>query len=134
VHISVFKFPGLLMLGLALGWMAYRTNNLFVGALAHAANNGIIVIALYLIPDQIMSKANQSLVSTEELPAMQALVILLIVIPFLAAFLFLFQRITSNIFARGNAEHDVQAHIAEGMLPSSDMRQINDHTNDDLHD
>jgi membrane protease YdiL (CAAX protease family) len=134
VHISVFKFPGLLMLGLALGWMAYRTNNLFVGALAHAANNGFIVIALYLIPDQIMSKANQSLVSTEELPAMQALVILLIVIPFLAAFLFLFQRITSNIYARDNAEHDVQAHIAEGMQRSSDMWRSNDHPSNDLHE
>jgi len=134
VHGSVFKLPGLLMLGLALGWMAYRTNNLFVGALAHVANNGFIVIALYLVPDQILSKANQSLVATDELPAKQALVILLFVIPFLAAFIFLFQRITSNIFARDNAEHDVQAHIAEGMQRSSDMWKINDHTNDDLHD
>src|SRR5205823_4150164 len=33
VHGSLFKFPGLFLLGLALGWMAYRTNNLFVGSL-----------------------------------------------------------------------------------------------------
>ena len=112
VHASVFKFPGLLMLGLALGWMAYRTNNLLVGALAHAANNGFIVIALYLIPDQIASKANQSLVAADQLPAMQALEILLVIIPILAAFMFLFQRITLNISARDNAEHDVQACIA----------------------
>src|SRR5439155_13119523 len=41
VHGSAFKLPGLMVLGLALGWMAYRTNNLFVVSLGHAVNNGL---------------------------------------------------------------------------------------------
>jgi membrane protease YdiL (CAAX protease family) len=112
VHGSVFKFPGLLMLGLALGWMAYRTNNLLVGALAHAANNGFIVIALYLSPDQLASKANQSLISADELPAMDALLILIPASLVLAFLIYIFQRITSNIYARGNAERELQAQSA----------------------
>ena len=134
IHGSMFKLPGLLMLGLALGWMAYRTNNLFVGALAHAANNGFIVIALYLFPDQINSKANQSLVATDELPAMQALEILLFVVPFLALLLFLFQRTTSNLHSRDNSEHDVQQHIALAKQNGSGLWPLNDDPENGHHD
>src|SRR5437773_7560756 len=40
LHLSPLGFPGLLVIGLLLGWLAYRTCDLRVSALAHAFNNG----------------------------------------------------------------------------------------------
>jgi membrane protease YdiL (CAAX protease family) len=106
IHASVFKFPGLLALGLSLGWMAYRTNNLFVGSLGHAANNGLIVIALYLKPD-IGDTASSSLVGTAEMPVKDALELLAFSLPMLAVFVYLFHRATEAIDARHNADREI---------------------------
>jgi len=130
VHGSVFKFPGLLMLGLALGWMAYRTSNLLVGALAHAANNGFIVIALYFVADQISAKANQTIVSPDELPAMQALLIFIPAVLILALLIYYFHRVTSNLHSRDNAEHELQAHLASNSNHSDESWRNNDKYHD----
>ena len=108
VHASVFKFPGLLALGLALGWMTYRTNNLLVGGFGHALNNGAIVIALYLNP--IASDTSSSFVSGEFKPV-QALIALGFSLPILIGTIIAFNRMTANISARGNAEREIQSRI-----------------------
>lgn len=112
VHGSVFKFPGLLALGLALGWMTYRTNNLFTGALAHAINNGFIVVALYLNPEQFASKTSGNLVGTDELSGTDALMVLVPVIILMGFLLYFFNRITAPLHARGNAEREFEARLA----------------------
>src|SRR5205807_9485021 len=106
------KLPGLFALALALGWMAYRTNNIFTGALAHAVNNGSIVIALYLSP-QLSTNASSSLVGTEGLSGTEALAMLALVIPLLAGLLYWFKHVTAPISARGNAEHEMQERLAQ---------------------
>ena len=108
IHLSVFKFPGLLALGLALGWMAHRTNNLFVGSLGHAANNGIIVIALYLAPGLDSGASASSLIGTAEMPIVDALLMLGGSLPALAVLLYVFNRATENIQARHNAERECE--------------------------
>ena len=107
IHLSLFKLPGLLALGLALGWMAYRTNNLFVGSLGHAANNGIIVIALYLNPEVARDSANSTIVGNANLSAMDALLSLAISGPMLAILLYLFSRVTEHNTARFNSEREL---------------------------
>ncbi len=113
MHASLFKFPGLFALGLTLGWLTYRTNNLFTGMLAHAVNNGFIVIALYLMPEELSAKANSNLVSTGGLSGTDALLVLVPVIIGMALFLSLFNRITAPLQARRNAEHELQARLDE---------------------
>jgi membrane protease YdiL (CAAX protease family) len=108
IHLSVFKFPGLLALGGALGWMAHRTNNLFVGSLGHAANNGIIVIALYLAPGLDTGTSASSLIGTAEMPITDVLLMLGGSLPALAVLLYVFNRATENIEARHNAEREKQ--------------------------
>lgn len=112
VHGSLFKLPGLFALGLSLGWMTYRTNNLFTGGLAHALNNGFIVATLYFNPDQASAKSNETLVGTGGLSSWQALFALVVVMPILALFLFWFNRVTEHIQARGNAERELQVRLS----------------------
>ncbi len=107
IHASVFKFPGLLALGLALGWMAYRTNNLFVGSLGHAANNGFIVMALYMKPNLGDNSAANSLVGTGDMPVGDALAMLGFSLPILGLFLYWFHRATESIDARHNADREI---------------------------
>lgn len=109
VHGSLFKLPGLFVLGFTIGWMTYRTNNLFVGAVGHAINNGFIVAALYLSPEQISTQASAGLVGTEALSATDALWMLLLIIPVFALLLYFFARSTAALTARNNAEREVQA-------------------------
>ncbi|MDP4200161.1 MAG: CPBP family intramembrane metalloprotease [Bacteroidota bacterium] len=97
IHLSVFKFPGLLSLGLALGYMASRTNNLFVGSLGHAANNGIIVIALYLAPGLDTGASASSLIGTADMPMIDALLMLGGSLPALALLIYVFHRATEGI-------------------------------------
>jgi membrane protease YdiL (CAAX protease family) len=121
VHGSLFKLPGLFALGLALGWLTYRTNNLFAGGLAHALNNGFIVAALYLSPEQISTKANTNLVGTGGLSGMESLIALAMIIPLMVLFLFLFNRVTAHLQARGNAERALQARLAPPEFPAEGM-------------
>jgi membrane protease YdiL (CAAX protease family) len=126
MHASVFKFPGLFALGLTLGWLTYRTNNLFTGALAHITNNGFIVAALYLNPEQVSAKATESLVSTDELSGTDALIVLVPVIVVMALFLYLFNRITANLQSRGNAERELEARLAQENSSDTEFL-MNDH-------
>ncbi len=114
VHASLFKLPGLFMLGITLAWLAYRTSNLFVGALAHATNNGVIVLALYLYPDATQSTSS-NLVSVDQLSATDALLMLVPVLPVLVGLAYLFHRITNPLQARHNAELEVQAWNADSI-------------------
>jgi membrane protease YdiL (CAAX protease family) len=107
IHLSLFKLPGLLALGLALGWMTYRTNNLFVGSLGHAANNGIIVIALYLNPETAKGSTNSTLVGNTNLSSTEALTTLAVFVPILALLLYLFARSTEHCMARFNSEREL---------------------------
>ena len=128
MHASVFKFPGLFALGLTLGWLTYRTNNLFTGALAHVANNGFIVIALYLNPEEISTSVNGSVVTADALSGTDALVLLAIALIGMILFLSLFNRITAPLQARGNAERELEARLMEeNTFPT-------EHTNDFLED
>src|SRR5665213_667639 len=120
VHASVFKLPGLFVLGFTIGWMTYRTNNLLVGAVGHAVNNGFIVAALYLSPEQLSSHASAGLVGTEELSATDAGWMLLLIIPVLAVLLYFYARATRALRARGNAEREVQAHLWDTNLDYAD--------------
>ena len=107
IHASVFKFPGLLALGLSLGWMAYRTNNLFVGSLGHAVNNGMIVMALYLAPSA--AGVGTLEVGVEKRSLSDALGLLAASAPFLLLSTYLFNRVTAGMTARDNATHEIAA-------------------------
>lgn len=113
IHLSVFKLPGLLALGLALGYMALRTNNLFAGSLGHAANNGLIVMALYLKPDLGDTSATSSLVGSGSMTTSEALLMLAGSLPSLLLLLYAFQRVTRDTYARHSFE-------AEQTHPSSE--------------
>jgi membrane protease YdiL (CAAX protease family) len=49
VHGSYLGFLSRAVLGFVLGWMYYRTGNLWLSITAHATNNAIAVTALYLM-------------------------------------------------------------------------------------
>lgn len=38
-HLDLFRFPGMLLASLAMGWLAWRTGSLWPGVVAHAVNN-----------------------------------------------------------------------------------------------
>ncbi len=116
MHASLFKFPGLLTLGLTLGWLTYRTNNLFTGAVGHVVNNGFIVAAFYLNPDEVTANASSSLAGTGEVSGTDALTLLALLIPIFVLFLYLFNRITAPLQARGNAERELKARLNEENL------------------
>jgi len=48
VHFSYLGFLSRFALGFVLGWMFYRTGNLWLNIIAHAANNAIALTALYI--------------------------------------------------------------------------------------
>ncbi|MDP4235438.1 MAG: CPBP family intramembrane metalloprotease [Bacteroidota bacterium] len=101
LHASPLEFPGLLAIGLALGWLAYRTCDLRVSALAHAFNNGAIVVMAFLLKDE---KTVESLTGTNAMPLSDTLSVLAVSIPLLLGLLYIFQRLTEPIEARGNAD------------------------------
>jgi membrane protease YdiL (CAAX protease family) len=47
-HFDPVRFPAVLLLGVAFGWLAWRTGSIWPSALAHALNNGVAVLALSL--------------------------------------------------------------------------------------
>ncbi len=49
VHGSYFGFLSRAVLGFVLGWMYYRTGNIWLNIIAHAANNAIAVTAIYVL-------------------------------------------------------------------------------------
>lgn len=48
VHFSYLGFLSRAALGFVLGWMYYRTGNLWLSIIAHGANNAVALIALYI--------------------------------------------------------------------------------------
>ena len=105
LHVSPLEFPGLLTLGLALGWLAYRTCDLRVSILAHAFNNGAIIIAAYLIKDE---KTIDSLTGTNPMPLGDTLALLGVSLPILFGLLYVFQKMTEPIQTRGNADRVIE--------------------------
>ncbi|MEI8134549.1 MAG: CPBP family intramembrane glutamic endopeptidase [bacterium] len=98
LHLSPFNFPGLCTLGLLLGWLAYRTCDLRVSILAHAFNNGIIVLVVYFASQN--TGVASSLAGSTQMPVDQAFELLTISALGLASFLYLFQRITKDVKSR----------------------------------
>jgi membrane protease YdiL (CAAX protease family) len=49
VHGSYFGFLSRAVLGFLLGWMYYRTGNIWLNIIAHAANNAFAVTAIYIM-------------------------------------------------------------------------------------
>ncbi len=99
IHFEPVEFPGLLVLGLVLGWMSYRTGNLLVGSVGHVANNGAIVLVMLLIPPGAEGLHGASLTETDTSIA-QALTTLALALPVLGMCLFGFNRITANLTSR----------------------------------
>ena len=117
VHASLFKLPGLFLLGLTIGWMTYRTNNLFVGGVGHMVNNGFIVAALYLSPETA-SKATSSMVGTENISTGDAILMFLGSAPIFAALIYWFWRSTQNVTSRENADREIQLKLWPPTAPT----------------
>jgi membrane protease YdiL (CAAX protease family) len=49
VHGSYFGFLSRAVLGFLLGWMYYRTGNIWLNIIAHAANNAFAVTVIYIV-------------------------------------------------------------------------------------
>lgn len=45
-HLDPVRFPGVLLLGIAFGWLAWRTGSIWPSMVAHAVNNGTAVLGL----------------------------------------------------------------------------------------
>ncbi len=45
-HLDPVRFPGVLLLGVAFGWLAWRTGSIWPSMVAHAVNNGTAVLGL----------------------------------------------------------------------------------------
>jgi membrane protease YdiL (CAAX protease family) len=65
VHGSYFGFLSRAVLGFLLGWMYYRTGNIWLNIIAHAANNAFAVTAIYIVrlkdPKMDIAKADVNL-------------------------------------------------------------------------
>ena len=65
VHGSYFGFLSRAVLGFLLGWMYYRTGNLWLNIIAHAANNAFAVTMIYVLrlkdPKMDIAKADVNL-------------------------------------------------------------------------
>jgi len=49
LHFSIDAFIPILVLGLFLAWLYEKTGSLIPGIILHAANNGVAVIALFIV-------------------------------------------------------------------------------------
>ena len=62
VHGSYFGFLSRAVLGFVLGWMYYRTGNLWLNIIAHVVNNAFAVTAIYIMrmydPNMDVAKAD----------------------------------------------------------------------------
>ena len=84
VHFSYLGFLSRAVLGFVLGWMFYRTGNIWLNIIAHAANNGIALTALYIVkknnPAADLSKTDP------QIPAWAGLVAVAVVYALFIAF------------------------------------------------
>jgi membrane protease YdiL (CAAX protease family) len=106
MHMSPFNLPGLALIGAVLGWLAYRTSDLRVSMLAHAMNNGLIVLAAYFFKES--KDAVDSLTGTPLMSVGDSLTLIGISLPFFAGTLYVFQKMTDPLTARHNAAHEIE--------------------------
>jgi membrane protease YdiL (CAAX protease family) len=118
IHLSIFKLPGLILLGAALGWMVYRSNNLLLGAFAHGLNNGIITILLFALPATNLEQNAPGLIGTGQQSTFESLALIALFLPIQVFFVFLFSRATSP--ASDWADHEPSA-------PSDAISSSTDH-------
>lgn len=107
MHMSPLNLPGLVTMGAVLGWLAYRTADLRVSMLAHAMNNGLIVLATYFFAGN--SITSESLANAKDVPITDSIALVALGLPFLAVLLMVFQKMTAELPARENAYR----HIAD---------------------
>ena len=112
VHFSIMKLPGLLALGLAMGYMSYRTNNLIVGAFAHAVNNGMIVLAMHTNPEQFTGTEPDKILKENNVGDPELVGALLFTSMLLGLGVYLFHKWSEPIEARDYAEQEVRATTA----------------------
>lgn len=48
IHLDIQKIPSILVLGILIGYIVYRTNSLWAGIVAHMVNNAIYIVFLFL--------------------------------------------------------------------------------------
>jgi membrane protease YdiL (CAAX protease family) len=108
MHVNPMAFPGLLTIGLLLGWLAYRTCDLRVSALAHAFNNGAVVILAYLFRNN--TELTQNLTGSGDLSLTESLQWLAVSLPILFGLLYIFHKMTETIDARNNAYRAIAEH------------------------
>ncbi len=94
IHLSPFNLPALAILGAMFGWMVYRTRDLRISMFAHLFNNGLIVVALYLLHGD--PSAKNSLVGSSELPIETALMMVAISGALLAVLIYFFHTIVGR--------------------------------------
>jgi hypothetical protein len=70
LHFDPVRFPAVLLLGVAFGWLTWRTGSIWPSAVAHAVNNGAAVLLLSLAP------AAEAADPTDALPASAAAALL----------------------------------------------------------
>jgi membrane protease YdiL (CAAX protease family) len=104
MHVSPLNLPGLFMIGATLGWLAYRTNDIRVSMLAHALNNGLIVLSIYFFNGS--EETVDALAGTPQITTQESLMLLGASLPLFALSLYLFYRWTEPLNARYNAEHE----------------------------
>lgn len=112
VHGSPFKLPGLLALGLVMGYMSYRTNNLLVGSIAHAFNNGSIVLIMLLSPELMNTADPEAAMKANGMTDAALVGALGFLSLLLAGALFMFHKLSQPIEARDYAEQEVRATTA----------------------
>jgi membrane protease YdiL (CAAX protease family) len=110
MHLQPIELPGLLVLGLTLGWLSYRTNNLLVGSVAHAANNGIIVLTLMMLPQSEKSDSASSLLGNAPTSVSYALTVLAITLPLFLMCLYFYNTVTRPLHARYNSQTQYEEH------------------------
>jgi len=111
VHGTVYSFLSRALLGFALGWLYYRSKNIWVNILAHFFNNGIVVLQLFLI-----ARSNEKL-DLEKMDQPMPLGIELVALAALYGAFVLFDRVSAkkraaieadeeNLWAKKKAEHN----------------------------
>ncbi len=105
MHMSPLNFPALAFIGAVLGWLAYRTCDLRVSVLAHAMNNGIIVLVAYFFSSS--HEAVDSLTGTPTVTIEDSLILIGMSLPILFGLLYVFQKITEPLDARHNAAREI---------------------------
>lgn len=122
VHFSPFKLPGLFALGLAMGYMSYRTNNLLLGSLAHAFNNGMVVLIMLLMPDMLGAADPEAAIKENGFTDTALLGALGFMSLLLAGAVAMFHNLSEPIEARDYAEQEVRATTA--YYDALEMREL----------